>query len=437
MVSLLLSLASSASAAGLPTIAVVGVHQPTLDPAAQRAAVQQVVVAIEATGRFDGVPTPEVRTAILGRESVILEEGLLSGPREKLTLGRTAYNRAAWDEAITRLNEGIEGLRAVYPGVNNAEDLWEAYVYLGAAHLLREKPNEGLAKVAFGAAAALSPAKPINPALFPPNVVAAHEGIRAQLRSAKATLQVVAGPGANVWLDGVVRGPSPIEIPELVAGEHYVVARSATSDGFLRFTQSNNPTPRVELPMMNPTFGLASGTQLGRSAQMASLYEALAARSVGLDYILIAGADGQKAVLQLFDTRSRTYSQAVSVPLSGDATDEVLAALPDLLAGIQDDGGFASPGSAPPPIDVTTNCELALLLTERVEAAPFSGAPAFPGRPLAEVEEDKPRKKVKAGAVIGAIAGALVVGGASAGGYLFVQSQAALDPNRGVVVVEF
>lgn len=425
----------------VPTIAVVGIHHGALDPLAQRSGVDRLVVAIEASGRFDAVPTPEVRTGILGRESVVLEEGLLSGPREKLTLGRTAYNQASWDQAIVHLADAIAGFRAMFRGANNAEDLWDAYIYLGSSQLLRERPDEAAARAAFSAAVALSPAKPMNPALFPPNVVAVHEDVRTAVRATKVSVQVSAGPGSLVWLDGVLRGPAPLALPDVVAGEHHLVARSPTADGYLKFTAGGNPTLQIDLPMATPTFGTPASSPTGRSRQVAALYESLAARSVGLDYLLIAGTVDDKLYLQLFDTRTRTYSRPVEVGYTDDPIDEVLAWTPSLTDTIGDDGGFAEPAAAPPPLDVTTNCELALLLTERIAAEPFRGAPAFPNAVRRPVEDKKPPRereagKGKTGTVVGVVLGVLATGGAAAGGYLFLSQQDS-DPNRGVVVVQF
>jgi hypothetical protein len=432
--------AVSGAQAQLPTIGVVGLHHPSLDPTAQKQAVSQLVSAIEASGKFDGVPTGEVRSGILGRESVILEEGLLSGPREKLTLGRTAYNQALWDEAIVQLTEAVNGFRATFRGANNSEDLWDAQVYLGSSHILKEKPNVAEAKAAFSAAVALSPAKPVNPALFPPNVVEVFEQVRTQLRATRATLQIVAGPGSSVWLDGVARGPSPVSVPEVVAGEHHVLARSATSDGYLKFTLGRAAPPPIDVPMGNPTFGSAAATPIGRSGQVAALYESLAARSGGIDYLLIGGSVDNKLQLQLFDARARTYSGTLVVPFVDDPTDEAVQALPNLVRGISADGSFATAAAAPPPLDVGANAELALLLTERVAPLPFTGAPAFPGARVAtEPAEEKPereRKKVKAGTVLGVIVTTLVVGGGAAGGY-YLLSREPTDPNQGTVIVQF
>src|SRR5690349_14599906 len=105
---LLLTLAPTPAHAGnasppadAPRVGVVGLHQATLDADDQKRAVAALAAAVEAEGRFRALVPEQLAGALAGREQVVLEEGLLSGARQSLANGRTAFNQASWDEAVT------------------------------------------------------------------------------------------------------------------------------------------------------------------------------------------------------------------------------------------------------------------------------------------------------------------------------------------------
>src|SRR5262245_38771532 len=117
-ISLVLALPGVGRAA--PTIAVVGIHQSSLEQPDQQRAVEALVKAIEASGRFDALDPGEVGAALTGRETVVLDEGLLALPNEKLSTGKNSYNQASWDDAIVSLQDAIDGYGGVFRATNKA-----------------------------------------------------------------------------------------------------------------------------------------------------------------------------------------------------------------------------------------------------------------------------------------------------------------------------
>jgi hypothetical protein len=428
----LLALAWPAAASAAPTVAVVGIHQASLDDADQQRAVAGIVNAIEANGRFDALAPPEVATALSGRETVVLEEGLLALPEDKLASGKNAYNQASWDDALAYLDEAVSAFESVFQGANNADDLWETQVYRGSCNLLKDPPNPTAAREAFSAAIALSPSKPLNPALFPPDVIASYGSLQKELTASKMPVQIVSSDAmAKVWLDGIEKGSTPAVVPDVVPGAHYVVARNATGMGFLRVdvkpTENGGPMS-INVPLAAPSLGTASTSPVGRASQVASLYQAIGSRASGVDYVLAVGVVDTLLSVQLYDVTHKVWSRAIELPYSDESDDEAVQAVPLLLNGVGPDGTFVATAAAPAALDIGANEELALLLTAAITPKVTSVTPV-PTGPVVE-------HKSKAGLVVGVISGLVVAAGAGAGTYLFATREPE-DPNQGVVVIQF
>ncbi|MBN2362024.1 MAG: PEGA domain-containing protein [Deltaproteobacteria bacterium] len=78
----------------------------------------------------------------------------------------------------------------------------------------------------FALAAVLEPTRTLHPGLYPPEVVAAYQQAQQELKAlAPGALVVEAVPAeAQLYLDGEFSGSSPLLVPELAAGLHYVTA---------------------------------------------------------------------------------------------------------------------------------------------------------------------------------------------------------------------
>lgn len=426
-----------ALAADLPRVGVVGIHQASLDPAEQERAVERLVAAIEATGRFDALAPAELATALAGRESIVLEEGLLSTGRQQLASGKNAYNQASPDDAVPYLEAAIESLRAAFSGTNDATDLWEAQVWLGTSQLQRDPPQEAAARAALAQAIALSPTRPLNPALYPPNVIEVFEMIRSDLESRVVPLSVTTDSPANVWIDGVDKGPSPATVPGIVPGVHHVLARGSATQGYVQLDVA--PAAAVDggappagaqvvaVPLGPMRLGEGAASATGRSNEIAATYLSLGHRADGLDYLLLVGVSDSLLQIQLLSVGTSTFSKPIELPYSEDADDEAAQAVPLLLNGIDANGTFTSTVPAPGPVDIGANSELAMLLTNRILPTPVSGVPVEPIPP--------PEKKSKVGVVLGIVGGIVVASAAGAGTWLVLQGED--EPEQGAIVIQF
>ncbi|MEQ1572410.1 MAG: hypothetical protein ABMA64_42715, partial [Myxococcota bacterium] len=413
---IVLALSSAASAADAPdrvrTIGVTGIHQDKLDAAAQQRAIEGLIATIEQNGAFDALSPADLVSRLAGRESVVLEEGLLALPAEKLASGKNAYNQASWDDAISYLTDAIDSFRDAFQGANDANQLWEAWVYLGSCQLMKDAPDPAAARTAFAAAIALSPIKPLNPAQFPPDVVDAYTALQAELTAQRVSVQVVSSDAtANVWLDGTARGTTPAAVPDVVPGEHHVVARAPSGQGYVRIDVAPpelGSVLSVNVPLGPPSLATAAASGAGRSSQIGAVYRSLGKRTDGVDYLLLVGVSDAVLYVQLLNVANDTWSKAIELPYADLADDEAIQALPLLLKGVTADGSFSSLAPAPGPLDIGGNGELARLLTGGVApAVDLSAGPV------------EPPKKSKVGLVLGIVGGVLLAGGAGVGTYYY------------------
>jgi hypothetical protein len=272
-----------APAPALPTVAVVGLHQASLDAADQDRAIAALVKAIEATGRFDARDLNQVAAAVRGRERVVLEEGLLKTARQSLSNGRTAAAQANWDEARSWLTAAVQDFERVIPGANSTDELWEAHVLIGATWVQQDAPDEAAARAAFGSAVALNPQRPIDPAQYPPSVTDLYGAVQ-QERTAQAATVSFTGRG-TLWVDGTEHGALPTDVPGLVPGAHHALARGDGAQAYVRFDVP--VAGPVDLPAGAPSLGAPAEGTAARAAQTSALYTALGKRSEGLQYVLV------------------------------------------------------------------------------------------------------------------------------------------------------
>lgn len=428
-----LALAAGPAFAADAQVAVVGLHVDGLDLIGQRAAAADIAAAIDQAGAFDGLAAPEVAGKLRGREAIVLEESFLANGRRLFDEGRLQYEQAAFDEAIRVLTDAVAAFDAAVPAANSTRDLWEAYVYLGTA--LRAADRGADAEAAFRAAITLAPARNPNAAKFPPDVIAYHDSLRQKMSADVGLIRVEASvPGTRVFLNGEDKGPAPLTLSGVLPGKNYVVARAPTGEvasSVIKVAPKQAAEVKLTLaPASLPSNGADS--KFAKARMIGTLYANVAKRAE-VDLALIAGAVDGALSLQLYSTRSDTFTTPVVVPYTGSPTDEVLAALPKLFTGVQPDGTIASGASAANAValDVAHDRLLASLLLGGEAPA----APAVVEKP----PEDKPpppapERRGGAGKwVIAGVAGAAAVG-AGVGVWALTQDGGGAG-NQGTVVI--
>ena len=134
-----------------------------------------------------------------------------------LESGKKAYFELKFDEAIQIFEKMTTGGTGRYTV--------QAYLLLGLSEFAQGR--EAKAREAFSEALRLDPHKKLDPAFFPPKVVRFFQKISRTAPLPSGTLKIDSNPvGAEVWINGTLRGLAPLEIPHFPSGPHQVEVKA-------------------------------------------------------------------------------------------------------------------------------------------------------------------------------------------------------------------
>jgi hypothetical protein len=419
-----------AHAGDLPEVAVVGVHVDGLDADRGARLSQELVDALELSGRLDALDPAEVAQRLSGREDLVVEDMAMRAGVDLLRSGRLLYERAQPDQAIPELQRATRALGHGALITGQTRELIESWLLLGLAEF--GMGNLDAAHSAWRQVAILAPSRELDPLNYPPKVIEQFNTVRGDVRALdQGTLQVTAGDsGAEVFVDGRSVGVAPLTIEGLSPGQHFVYAQDVAGHrAGRRVSLEPGAGVSVDFSMEAYQLGIASSKTAGRARQTQELYESLGEHTQ-TDLVLLAGLSGEGFVsVQLYSPRAGNFSRTITA----EALDEPVQAILDLVPAV---AGYATESGdirtdrvalEVPAFDVTSNAVLTRVLLEHGVALPPSPPPSEPGSAMGG--------NAKWIAVGGA---AIVVGGVAGGIALLSLTQDGgtdTDDNNGTVVM--
>ncbi len=189
------------------------------DPSGQKTAAMVDSVLRSRAAKAPGLRLLEPARVLSG-DPRTREEATQERARAALADGRRAYDALALDDAIARLGQAVSLLQETGPLLGDLEELKVALVYLGAALTLRGSSDEG--ESTFMELLTVAPSHRLEG--FPPTIQKAFEraGERLEASAAGGVEIYSTPPYAAVHVDGRFEGVTPLTLPDLVAGTHYV-----------------------------------------------------------------------------------------------------------------------------------------------------------------------------------------------------------------------
>ncbi|MCX7942955.1 MAG: PEGA domain-containing protein [Deltaproteobacteria bacterium] len=282
-----------------------------------------------------------------------LENGNIT-PNKKLcaeantyyTTGKKQFENMDLEAAEKSMSKALNNFWKCPAYIGSGAEYLETLKMMGAIYVLNG--DEKMGRNMFRSALIFNPETTINKDLFPPNVVDVFEKVRLDISAAKkGYLSVSTIPqGAEVFINGVFAGISPISRKEVIAGNHFV---SIEKDGYL------NDGGRVDVKANDEEMFQAQLIPTKRYADYSQIL-ALLQTDVGLDPIgesikslaAITGAeiifanivrrDGTEIVVEayLFDiaSKSRLYNtiKRFSYPIK-DPESELTPFVLEFLSG--------------------------------------------------------------------------------------------------------
>ncbi|MDI7267314.1 MAG: PEGA domain-containing protein [Myxococcota bacterium] len=419
--------AAQAPAHAVPAFAVAAASDPNAEsslPALQQAGLQVLgstapFVTDQVVARAFGAD------ARLGAQVQVVQTALAAGLQGLAGLDL--------DTATMRFQEVVAAFEdnPVLTGVAGTEPLARALVSLGTLAYLNG--DELGCEEHFRTAHIMNPQVLPDADLFP-DVVDVHNRIAREMRGlAAGTLLVEAVPGgAEVWVDGVPRGPAPVRL-DVPPGRHVVAARAfgyAPGGAFVQVRARRTERAPISLSPLpgvgeaaTAVAGLSSALLEGAGREIAllrSIADAVGARIVLLLWIM--PNDGRSAMvsIQMYDrVQDRIVATSLSPELAlnpatmGSAT---TASMAQCIAGPAQDlmrVAVAPPPPPPPP--------------------PWNGDVAPPDDDDDDDDE---------GSILGAwwfwtAIGAVVAGGAGTGLYFGLRSTGPSGSDRPELILEF
>jgi len=126
-----------------------------------------------------------------------------------IELGRAMYQRGDFEQAVSLLKNAL-------PAISDGKDKASAHLLLGMIYLAKGQAD--LAGEEFGHAVSLDPAKKLAPEKYPPGVIRLYD--QARMRSLGSIVVQTDPSDADIYIDGELRGLSPLPVNDLLAGVH-------------------------------------------------------------------------------------------------------------------------------------------------------------------------------------------------------------------------
>ncbi len=158
----------------------------------------------------------------------------LQKARELLRSGKEQYDNLELDAAIDELNKAIEEFKKSAGRLGGGEGYVEALLYLGAAHILSGDNERGTDS--FRTVALFDKRKTLDPKVFPPSMIEIFDKTKEDVTASPVgTVLVKSNPtAAEVYLNGVFKGITPLTLVKVPEGMHFV---RVEKDGYVPWGQ--------------------------------------------------------------------------------------------------------------------------------------------------------------------------------------------------------
>ncbi|MCC7537752.1 MAG: PEGA domain-containing protein [Deltaproteobacteria bacterium] len=307
--------------------------------------------ARRALRRHPGVDHAAADEAYLGITQLLRQR--LAEAASLLESGRQSYENVELADAVTALSASVEAFEGAGGALEDPSALGDALLFLGAAQALGDQQSES--RRTFGRLHVLQPGRRPDPNVFPPDIVTRFDRAAPRdLRSPSASIEVRSEPdGAEVFVDGVARGTTPMTVHGLVAGSHIVRVVLPGHSPHLEIANVRGGATTSVTAMLGPTRAAdAISAAVGRLSEGGSLETALRSlgRTLSADLLVVLAVSGQPGDLAIegsaYETSSGRRLAHQSATASGTPAD-IDGAIEELTEGLTTEG-LGALGSARP-----------------------------------------------------------------------------------------
>jgi len=359
---LLFVFSTATSALGGTKTAVLGIHAAPIDRAQASRLTPMLRDAFRDTRGFSSLVEEDARRALATRREDLHQQTFYMAANALLKDARAFALQARFEEALESASQAEAILYYFREQLTSNQVLWsiqelKAQLYYGLGH-----PND--AEPALRTMAQMAPGRALDPARFSQEIIAHHQRMLDDTRSS-ARLRITSIPeGASVFLDGNLRGTTPLTLPNLPRGYHFL--RMARNDGGVHFEDLEIPARGdvvVRSQLRPPRLGRAgviSRLTAPDESMTLMAYQAMG-RVLGLDVLPIAWLHEGGLELQLFQLATGQVSTSFQAPVGEDVPN--LETVIHRLVGqvttlLNDEGNLRRTATLMPGVTLGNNPEL-------------------------------------------------------------------------------
>ncbi|HLG18198.1 MAG TPA: PEGA domain-containing protein [Bdellovibrionota bacterium] len=265
---------------------------------------------------------------------------------EDFRKGRELYQNLAIDEAIGSLDSAVRGYRQGISALRENRYLLASHLYLGMALIIRGDSKKGEEYIR--QMIVLDPKRKTHElpsSEFPPKIVRLHRQLAKQvLAGPQATVSVRTEPkGATVFFDAVQQVPSPSDVANVPAGEHFLLVEKSGFRPYAQRVEVRGGKSSVDVELEPWMFLSPYAFERRRDPivlnQLAQLGQDLGAHVLVLGQMTTKPDGNLTIAAQLFDTRSKEFSMIGGVESPPSEMKKAARALADqLLKNLTDHG---------------------------------------------------------------------------------------------------
>ncbi|MBI4510874.1 MAG: PEGA domain-containing protein [Deltaproteobacteria bacterium] len=253
----------------------VGLVDATSDEGVGRALIEELRSIIEKSGLYEILPRGPARSALeeVLDPAQVPEAIARTRAQALLEQAREAYAGFEYDLALDRLRQAEAILRTAEPSVESVGLLADVNQAMGLIYAGRGDKRRAVES--FRLVNRLTPDRAaLDPGTYRPQVVTLYANAvkqnadTAAASAGSARISTEPSP-ATIWINGQVVGTSPLDIPTLEGGDHYI---TATLEGHSARTERIriDPSRALDLPLLLPRVSPVERAQSIRRRLMGS-----------------------------------------------------------------------------------------------------------------------------------------------------------------------
>ncbi len=273
--------------------------------------------------------------------------------------GKRLYEQLALEEAIVALSGAVGAYREGIGAIRDNRFILSSHLYLAMALITLGRETEGrkyLREMILLDAARKK--RILSQREFSPKIISLHKTITDEVANGPlGELLIDTRPGgANVYLDGVLQKASPVQIPEVPQGEHFIVVEKKGYRQFLRRITVGTGVNKINISLeeWQPLAPYAFHLRRDQSVleQLSNLASTIGAQILVLGKMAPSQKKGESNLsAQMYDTRSKEFTKIEKIGMSTGKIKKASEELVEkLLTNLTTSGFVVAEISQPPDL---------------------------------------------------------------------------------------